>query len=289
MSSAASAAASGASPKRLFCGVGAGRHGRHGFRRFRLRGDADLQRIDVDRLGDVLELGRAEIRHRQVEPPFHLPIGLLGETDRAGLSDAFQPRSDVDPVAHEVAVALLDHIAHMDADAEFDAPVGRHAGIAFDHRVLQFDGAAYCVDDTAEFDDAAVAGALDDAAMMDGDRGVDQVAAKRSEPSEDAILVRPGEPAVADDVRHEDRRELPGLAHCAAPIDGRLAQNLTDLSWATPGDRKGQQDRVVDLETIASGTTDVRFLALPIRSQGGPRRGAQGRFHLFAKTPANGR
>ena len=66
-----------------------GRCGRHGFRRFRLRGHADLQRIDVDRLGDVLELGRAEIRHRQVEPPFHLPIGLLGETDRAGLSDAF--------------------------------------------------------------------------------------------------------------------------------------------------------------------------------------------------------
>ena len=33
-----------------------GRCGRHGFRRLRLRGDADLQRIDPDRLGDVLEL-----------------------------------------------------------------------------------------------------------------------------------------------------------------------------------------------------------------------------------------
>ena len=104
----------------------------------------------------------------------------------------------------------------MDADAEFDASFGRHAGIALDHRVLQFDGAAHRIDDTAEFDDAAVAGALDDAAMMDGDRGVDQVAAKRSEPSEDAIFVRPGEPAVTDDVRHEDRRELSGLAHCAS-------------------------------------------------------------------------
>ena len=118
----------------------------------------------------------------------------------------------------------------MNPDAEFDSPVLPHAGIAFDHRVLQFDGAAYRIDDTAEFDDAAVAGALDDAAMMDGDRGVDQVAAKRSEPSENAIFVRSSEPAVADDVRHEDRRQLPGFAHCAAPIDGRLAQKFTALS-----------------------------------------------------------
>ncbi len=174
----------------------------------------------MDRLGDVLELGRAEIRHRQVEPPFHLPIGLLGETDRARLSDAFEPRSDVDPVAHQIAVRLLDHIADMNPDAELDAPLGRHAGIAFDHRVLQFDGAADRIDDTAEFDDAAVAGALDDTAMMYGDRGVDQVAAKRSEPSEDAIFVRPGEPAVADDVGHQDRREFARLAH-TAPIGVR--------------------------------------------------------------------
>ena len=199
MSRPTSAAASGASPKRLFCRVAAA--GVTGSAGFRLRGDADLKRIDVDRLSDVLELGRAEIRHRQVEAPFHLPIGLLGETDRAGLSDAFQPRSDVDPVAHQIAVALLDHIAHMDADAELDAPVLRHAGIAFDHRVLQFDGAAHRIDDTAKFDDAAVAGALDDAAMMDGDRRVEQVAAQRSEPSEDAIFVRPGEPAITNDVR----------------------------------------------------------------------------------------
>jgi hypothetical protein len=46
---------------------------------------------------------------------------------------------------------------------------------------------------------------------------------------------------------------------------------------------------IVDLDTIASGTTDVRFLALPIRSQGEPRRGAQGRFDPFAKPTVNDR
>jgi hypothetical protein len=51
-------------------------------------------------------------------------IGVFGETDRPGLGDPFEPRSDIHAIAHQVAVALLDHIAQMDADAELDdAPV----------------------------------------------------------------------------------------------------------------------------------------------------------------------
>ena len=57
----------------------------------------------------------------------------------------------------------------MDADAKFDALVGRDPSVALDHRRLDFNGAAHRVDDAAELDDAAVAGALDDAAVMHGD------------------------------------------------------------------------------------------------------------------------
>ena len=71
----------------------------------------------------------------------------------------------------------------------------RHAGVAFDHGVLHLDRAAHRVDDAAELDDAAVAGALDDAAVMSGDGGVDQIAAQRAEAREDAVLVRAGKPA----------------------------------------------------------------------------------------------
>ena len=39
-------------------------------RGLRLRRLADFERIDPDRLGDVLELGRAEIGHGEVEPTF---------------------------------------------------------------------------------------------------------------------------------------------------------------------------------------------------------------------------
>jgi hypothetical protein len=35
----------------------------------RPRRRADLQRIDPDRLGDVLELGRPKIADREIEPP----------------------------------------------------------------------------------------------------------------------------------------------------------------------------------------------------------------------------
>ena len=132
-------------------------------------GDADLQRIDPDRFGDVLELRRAEIGDREIEPPLDLAIGVLGQTDRAGLGDPLQSRGDVDAVAHQIAVGLLDDVAEMNADAEFYAALGRQAGVALDEAVLHLDRAAHGVDHAAELDEAAVAGALDDATMMHGD------------------------------------------------------------------------------------------------------------------------
>ena len=130
-----------------FSGAGAGRG-------FHLGHFANFKRIYPDRLSDVLELGRAEIVDRQIEPSLDLPIGLLGETNRAGLGDAFQPRGDIDAVAHQVAVGLLDDVAQMNADAELDASLGRQAGVAFDHAVLHLDCAAHGVDHAAELDDA---------------------------------------------------------------------------------------------------------------------------------------
>ena len=103
----------------------------------------------------------------------------------------------------------------MDADAELDPALGRQTGIALDHAVLHFDCATHGVDYAAEFDEAAVAGPLDDAPVMQGECRIDQVAAQRSEPGKRAILVRAGEAAVADYVRDQDRRNLPGLAHGA--------------------------------------------------------------------------
>ncbi len=79
-----------------------------------------------------------------------------------------------------------------------------------------FDRAAHCVHHAAELDDAAVAGALDDAAEVGSDCGVDEVAAERPEARQYAVLVGAGETAIADNVRDQNRRELPGLVHSSA-------------------------------------------------------------------------
>ena len=102
----------------------------------------------------------------------------------------------------------------MDADAEFYPSLRRQAGVAFDHAVLHFDGAAHGVDHAAELDKNAVPGALDDAPVMQSVYGrVDQIAAQRPEPRQSAVLVRARQPAVADYIGSQDRCNLPGSRH----------------------------------------------------------------------------
>jgi hypothetical protein len=68
-----------------------------------------------------------------------------------------------------------------DADAILDAPFGRQSEVALDETVLHLDRAAHRIDDAPELDDCAVAGALDDSAVMGGDGGVDEIAARPAE------------------------------------------------------------------------------------------------------------
>ncbi len=124
------------------------------------------QQIRAHWLGDVLEALRPEVGNLKVEPRLNLPVGVLRETNLAGFANPFQSRGDVDAVAHEVAIALLDHVAKMNADAILDALFRRKAGVALDHAALYLDGAAHGVDHAAELDDQAVPGALHDAAVM---------------------------------------------------------------------------------------------------------------------------
>ena len=65
-----------------------------------LGGRGHFKRIDADRLRNVPKLGWAKIANREIEPPLDLPIGVLGEIDRAGGGDALNPRRDIDAVAH---------------------------------------------------------------------------------------------------------------------------------------------------------------------------------------------
>jgi hypothetical protein len=76
-------------------------------------------------------LGGAEVAHLQIESRLNLTIGVLREADATGLGDPFEPRGDVYPIAHEIAVALLDHVAEMDADAILDSLFWWQTSVAF--------------------------------------------------------------------------------------------------------------------------------------------------------------
>ena len=163
-----------------------------------------MQRKHPDRIGDILEVDRAEVADCRVEPPLNQPKRLLGETNTSWLADAFKTRRDVDGIAHQVAVGLLDHVAQVNANAELDPALIRQACITLGHAVLQLDSATHGADHAAKLDEAAVAGALDDAPVMRVNGGIDEIAPQPPQPRQRANLVRASQPAVADDVRDQN-------------------------------------------------------------------------------------
>jgi hypothetical protein len=46
--------------------------------------------------------------------------GMFGNTDAARVRDTFKTSCNVYPVPRQIAVALLDHVAQMDANPELD-------------------------------------------------------------------------------------------------------------------------------------------------------------------------
>jgi hypothetical protein len=203
-----------------------GLFGRGGFTRrggLDASGDADLQRINPDGMCDVLELDLAKIGHGEIEPGPDLAIGVFGETDRARLGDTFQSGGDVDAVSQEVAVALLDHVPEMNADAKLDATLWRQAGIAVHHDVLHLNGATHGVDHAAELNQGAIAHPFDDASAMRSGCRIDQVAPQAPQSGQGAILVRADQPTISDDVSNKDRSDFPGLTHVVLPSSWRLA------------------------------------------------------------------
>ena len=165
----------------------------------------------------------------------------------------------------------------MNSDAELDAALGRQAGIALDQALLHFDRAAHGIDHAAEFDEAAVAGALDDAPIMRGDGGVDQIAAQPPEPRQRAVLVGAGEPAVADHVGDQNRRDFPGFAHGEPPSISRLAQRPGQIRLSLAGgllkegelQANGQMRLRVESGVVrrsAPGTSHLRYLSFAART-----------------------
>jgi hypothetical protein len=52
------------------------------------------------------------------------------------LRHTLQPRGNINPVSHQVAIALFDYIAEMNADAKLDPTFRAQTGIAFNRLTL---------------------------------------------------------------------------------------------------------------------------------------------------------
>jgi hypothetical protein len=86
----------------------------------------------------------------------------------------FQARRDIDSITKDV-VAINDDVTNIDADTKVQSLIRGNAIVALGHAPLQVNCAAHCIDNAREFQQQAVTGRLDDAAVMFRDLGVDKL------------------------------------------------------------------------------------------------------------------
>ena len=96
----------------------------------------------------------------------------------AGRSNALQARRNVDTVAKNI-LSLNNDVAHVHADAKFDALILRCTGISFSETTLQLGGARHRVHDTGKFHQHSVAGQFDDSSLMLADFGINEIGPQR--------------------------------------------------------------------------------------------------------------
>ena len=162
--------------------------------------------MDADRTRNVLDGLLAHVLEAEAELVADLIVHDARNHDAAGIGERLQPGRHVDAVAVNIVPVDYD-VADVDADAEFNALVRRHFGVALDHSALNVDGAADGIDHADELHEHPVAGRLDDPAPVLGDLGVDQFLAMRLELAQRAFLIDAHQPAVAGNVARPNRRK----------------------------------------------------------------------------------
>ena len=111
-----------------------------------------------------------------------LIVGWAAQRDAAGLGGFLNARRQIDAIA--VGVAALDNnVAQVDADAEFDRPVG--------HGPLYGHGAIHRVYDAGKLDQGAVGYELDHTALVGRYLGRKDIRAQGLERRQSAVLIGP--------------------------------------------------------------------------------------------------
>ena len=136
----------------------------------------------------------------------HMFLHIAGDTDSAGLGEAFHARGHIDAVAVEI-VALDDHIAQADADAQHHAvPVGGirvplGEGALYVHRTL------HRIHRAAEFGQRPIAGGLEDPSAELLDFGIEDLRPQGLQPGQRAGFIARHHARVADHISRQYRRQ----------------------------------------------------------------------------------
>ena len=163
---------------------------------------------------------------QKLEPKIQLSLDLIEcrsrNQDAPGFGQSFQSRRDI----HAVAIDVLpfdNHIAKVDANAEFELFFLRQFGVALRHRPLDFDGATDRVDHAGEFYQRAIAHELHDAPLWSGNLRIDQILAGALEARQCIRSFSLHKAAVANDVGGENRRKPP--LQCFTPDVGHRSHH----------------------------------------------------------------
>src|SRR6185437_10396361 len=123
----------------------------------------------------------------------------------------------------------LDHVAQVNTDAKLNATFGRQASVALGHAVLDLDGAANSIHNTSKLNEDAIARPVDDAAVMQRDGGINEIASECAQPRKRPLLVGSSEFAVSGYIRRKNSCEFARLGHGCPSPHARLARLLISL------------------------------------------------------------
>ena len=118
----------------------------------------------------------------------HLLVDLSRNPNASRFCDLFQTSRDIHPIPIDITVRLNDDIAKIDANAEVDSLGGFLRSLG--HKsLLNLNGTAYSFYRAGEFNQEAITGRFDHAAIMGMDHRLDKLPAQALDPREGAFLV----------------------------------------------------------------------------------------------------
>jgi hypothetical protein len=136
----------------------------------------------------------------------HMSMSIIGKTNTAGLRDGFETDSHIDYVAKYIA-GILDNIADIDADPEFNALIRWYGRVAFGHAVLNIDRATSRIHNAVELSQESIAGILYNGPTMGSNLRGKQRVQMFPQPYMRAFFVCAGQSAVTNSVGCKDGNE----------------------------------------------------------------------------------